>query len=97
MSEPVVPDVEYESIDVLRISGRYLDNKDRYLKSHGLTQEEYFESIISAIEAITGPLVGWQRFYTIAAVSGRGVEWASTRGRPHYHIVGLSCSICGRG
>lgn len=73
---------------------RYIENNRRYAESRELTEQQHWESVIDAIEAITGAMHTWQRVYAIGAISGRGVEWAPTRGRPHYHIVGLSCSIC---
>lgn len=87
---------EEENIDQLQTSEQHQKHIENYYKSRGLSQEQFFEDIIERTEQITGPLVNWQRFYLIAAVSGRGVQWAQTRGRPHYHIVGISCPICGR-
>lgn len=97
MSEgPEVPTASYEGIDQLRISDRYLLRQEEYRSKRGLSEEDYWKSIIEHIESVTGPLVDWQRVFAIAAISGRGVEWAQTRGAPHYHIVGLPCSICSR-
>jgi hypothetical protein len=89
-------DVEEKNIDQLRAGDRWLRNREAYWAKRGLNESEYYQDILQDIERVTGPLMGWQKFYIIAAVSGRGVEWAQTRGRAHYHIVGLPCSICRR-
>lgn len=85
-----------EGLERLRNSDPWFRNREKYFDTHGITEDEYHQDILASVEEITGPLSGWQRFYLVAAVSGRGVEWAQTRGRPHYHIVGLPCSVCGR-
>jgi hypothetical protein len=88
----------YEGIDECRASPVYLENQRRYfLKREIGTDEEYYREIVEKIEEITGPLLDWQIVYAVAAISGRGVEWAQARVNSHYHIVGLSCTICGRG
>jgi hypothetical protein len=85
-----------KGIEVVRNSDVWYKRRERYIAERGLTEDEYHQEILGTIEEITGPLWPWQRFYLIAAVSGRGVEWAQTRGRPHYHIVGLPCPVCSR-
>jgi hypothetical protein len=94
---PQLIDAEEKNIDVLRAPDRWLRNREAYWQKRELNESEYYQDIIDAVEHITGPLLGWQKFYLVASVSGRGVEWAQTRGRSHYHIVGLPCSICRRG
>lgn len=89
-----VPTAEYESLDQLRISKRYLDNQERYRISHGLHEEELHLDLIRRVEEVVGPLLDWQKVYFIAAVSGRGVEWAQTRRGSHFHIVDLPCAVC---
>ena len=91
-----LPTSEFSPIEELSHSQRYQKARERYWESRGITELEYYEEVIDLLETATGELSGWQRFYVIAAVSGRGVEWAQTRKRPHYHIVGLPCAICGR-
>jgi hypothetical protein len=97
MSEEPMPTASYEPIDTLRISHRYLENQRRMRESRDVTEQQVFENILERIEEIVGPLLDWQKVYAYAAISGRGVEWAQTRGSSHYHIVGLPCAICGRG
>lgn len=97
MAEPIiVPDAYTDHLEACRGSDRWIEQREEYFASRGLTELEYYQQILEAIEEITGPMLEWQRFYAIGAISGRGVERAQTRGRPHYHIVGLPCSVCGR-
>lgn len=95
--EDPLPTGAYEDLGRLKASDRYIKNRDRYRLTHGQTLEDEYRSVIEAIETIVGPMLDWQRFWIYAAISGRGVEWTQTRGRSHYHIVGVPCSICGRG
>lgn len=85
-----------ESIADPETLSRFRENNRRMAESRGLSEQQHWASVIDAIEAITGPLHTWQRVYAIAAISGRGMEWTQARGSSHYHIVGLSCPVCGR-
>jgi hypothetical protein len=87
---------EYESIQDATIDPRYRDRIRTKFEERGLSELDYLNEVADYIERETGPLSPWQRFYVIAVVSGRRVEWAQARGGPHYHVVGLPCTICGR-
>ena len=95
--EEPLPTGAWESLAQLKANDRYIANRDNYRLTHGQTLEDEYQAIVDALESIVGPLLAWQKFWIYAAVSGRGVEWTQTRGGSHYHIVGLPCSICGRG
>jgi hypothetical protein len=95
--EPIeVPTAEYQGLENHRTSQRYLDNQRKQREARGITEDQWHAEIIEQLEYLVGPLLPWQRFWVIAAVSGRGVEWAQTRLNPHYHFLGLPCAICGR-
>lgn len=94
--EGELPNSEYEAIDECAASFRFIRSQQQRFEGRGLTEAQYHEQVIEAVEAVTGRLDDWQRFYVVAAVSGRGVEWAQTRRGSHYHIMGLPCTICGR-
>lgn len=97
MAEGYVPIGMYNSFEKQpKVSDRYERNQERYRDQRKLTELEWLEEIIRLVESATGPLEEWQKFYIVAAVSGRGVEWSQTRRGSHYHIMGLPCPICGR-
>ena len=86
---------EFSGTDRPDLKPRWKENQARISQSRGLSEDDYTEGIFKSIEQITGPLSAWQKFWMRAILSGRRVEWTQTRRGPHYHIVGLPCSICG--
>jgi hypothetical protein len=91
-----LPTGDRHAIEDLRMADRYPDNIRRIRESRGILEEEVWADIIRGVEEITGRLSEGQRFYIIAAVSGRRVEWAQARGDSHYHLMGIPCTVCGR-
>lgn len=88
----------FEPTEEIGREERYRDNQRKAWEKRELTEEEYYSEVIANLEAVIGgPLYDYQRFWILASISGRRVEWTQARRGSHYHIVGLPCSICGRG
>jgi pimeloyl-CoA synthetase len=96
--EPAERITTYDPIETVKREERYRDNLRKQWEARGVTEDVFLNEAVDLIEnTFTGPLYEWQRFYIAAAISGRGVEWTQTRRGSHFHILGLPCSICGRG